>query len=131
MPSQTLVPTQAVQGPYPSLPVAATSLDITLQAVDPTNGNYFVADPILNTFSSGSIGGDLLIVYNTTDSPATITFTSQPDAQGRSGDIASYTVGAGVLSAFEYSQLVGWTDVNGYVYFLGSAVGLLVAVLKR
>jgi hypothetical protein len=129
MPSQTLVTTQAIQGPYPSLPVPATALDLTFTAVDAVNGNYFQADP-LAVFPAGTIGGDILLVSNPTSGPLTITFTSQPDAQGRSGDIATYTVGAGVTSAFKYSQIVGWADANGYVYFLGTA-GLLVAILKR
>jgi hypothetical protein len=129
MPTQTLVATQAVQGPYPSLPVTAASLDLVFSAVDAVNGNYFVADPITQNGPQGTIGGDVLLVSNPTGAPLTITFTSQP-LNGRSGDITSYSIGAGVTSAFKYSLLAGWADGSNFVYFLAAA-GLLVAILKR
>jgi hypothetical protein len=124
----TQVPTQAIVGPYPSLPVAPGSLDITLTAVDAVNGNFFVADSVSN-LPQGSIGGDVLLVSNPTGGALTITFTSQP-LNGRSGDITTYSIGAGVTSAFKYSQLAGWADVNNNIFFTAAA-GLLVAALKR
>jgi hypothetical protein len=130
MPTQTLVATQPVQGPYPSLPVTAASLDLNFSAVDAVNGNYFVADQIaFNNGAQGTIGGDVLLVSNPTGGPLTISFTSQP-LNGRSGDITAYSVGAGVTSAFKFSQLAGWADNSSFVYFLAQA-GLLVAILKR
>jgi|SRR5271157_2975970 len=125
----TPVPTQAVQGPYPTIPVAPASLDLTFTAVDAVNGNYFTADQVGLTVQQGSIGGDVLLVTNPTAGALTITFTSQP-LNGRSGDIASYSVGAGVTSAFKYSQLQGWADATNSVFFTAQA-GLLVAVTKR
>jgi hypothetical protein len=118
----TQILTQAVQGPYPTIPVAATSLDLTFT-------NYFVADAVTANLPSGTVGGDELIVHNPTAGALTITFTSQP-LNGRSGDITSYSVGAGVHSAFKYSQLQGWVDANGNVNFTAQA-GLVVAVLRR
>lgn len=126
---QTQITTQPIVGPYPVVPVAAASLDLAFTAVDAVNGNYFVADPLLLNLAQGSVGGDVLLVDNPTAGALTITFTSQP-LNGRSGDIASYSVGAGVTSAFKYSQLVGWADVSGNVYFLAQA-GLTVAILQR
>ena|SRR5579863_1558252 len=124
----TQVPTQAIAGPYPSLPVGLAALDLTLTAVDAVNGNYFTANAVSN-LPQGSIGGDILLVSNPTGGALTITFTSQP-LNGRSGDITTYSVGAGVHSAFKYSQLAGWADANGNVFFTAAA-GLLVAVLQR
>lgn len=126
---QTLVPTQPIVGPYPSLPVGAASLDLVFTAVDAVNGNYFVANGVVADLPSGSIGGDILLVLNPTAGALTITFASQP-LNGRSGDITAYSVGAGVLSAFKYSKLVGWADANSNVFFTGQ-VGLTVAVLQR
>jgi len=121
----TLIATQAVQGPYPTLPIAPTGLDLAFTAVDAVNGNYFVADQ-----SAAGVGnGDILVVNNPTGGALTITFTSQP-LNGRSGDIATYSVGAGVHSAFKYSQIAGWADANGFVYFTAAA-GLTVVILKR
>ena len=126
----TQVVTQNPVGPYPNLPVGAASLDIVFSAVDAVNGNYFQADgnPV-SVRPEGTIGGDVLLVNNPTGGALTITFTSQP-LNGRSGDITAYSVGAGVTSAFKYSNLVGWADVNGKVFFTAQA-GLLVAALQR
>jgi hypothetical protein len=127
----TQVNTQNPVGPYPVIPVAPTSLDIAFTAVDAVNGNYFTADnnPV-TVRPEGTYGGDILLIDNPTGGALTITFTSQPDAQGRSGDITTYSIGAGVTSAFKYSNLVGWADGTGKVFFTGAA-GLLVAVLER
>jgi hypothetical protein len=126
----TQVVTQNPVGPYPNLPVAALALDIAFVAVDAANGNYFQGDgnPV-SVRPEGTIGGDVLLVSNPTGGALTITFTSQP-LNGRSGDITIYSVGAGVTSAFKYSNLVGWADGMGKVFFTGQA-GLLVAVLAR
>jgi len=129
MPTQTLVATQPVVGPYPALPVGAGSLDITFTAVDAVNGNYFVASTPLSIRPEGTIGGDILLVNNPTGGALSISFTSQP-LNGRSGDISTYSVGAGVTSAFKYSQLAGWADGSSFVYFAAQA-GLTVAVLAR
>lgn len=132
MPTQTIIEPQVVQGPYPSLPAGEGSLDLVFTAVDAVNGNYFFADPV-SDLSQDIIGGYVLLVTNTGEGsppgPLTITFTSQP-INGRSGDITSYSVGVGVTSAFKYSQLAGWADVDNLVYFLAQA-GLLVAIVTR
>lgn len=125
----TQVPVQPIVGPYPTLPVAAASLDIVFTAVDAVNGNFFTANGIASDLPSGTIGGDILLVLNPTLGALNITFTSQP-LNGRSGDITTYSVGAGVHSAFKYSKLVGWADVNSNVFFTADA-GLTVAVLQR
>jgi|SRR5271157_2191821 len=130
-PTQTLIATQPVVGPYPSLPVGANSLNLIFTAVDAVNGNYFVADnnPV-TVRPEGTFGGDVLLVNNPTGGALGITFNSQSDAQGRTGDIAAYSVPANTIAAFKYSNLVGWADISGYVYFAGVA-GLTVAILQR
>src|ERR1700675_970919 len=102
----TQIAVQPVAGPYPALPVGAGTLDIVFTAVDAVNGNFFVADPVTNVGLPSGLGGNVLLVSNPAGGsppnigPLTITFASQPDAAGRGGDIASYSVGLGVTSAF-------------------------------
>src|ERR1700674_5008366 len=121
MPTQTRIAVQPIVGPYPSLPVGAGSLDLVFTPVDAINGNYFVANPVTTVGLPDGLGGNILLVSNpaggSPPTPLTITFMSQP-LNGRSGDIVSYSVGLGMTSAFKYSQLVGWADANGFVYFL-------------
>jgi hypothetical protein len=137
MPTQTLIATQPIVGPYPTLPVAPTSLDLVFTAADPVNGNYFVADQFSylsqapGNFPLGSIGGDYILVWNQAGAPATVTFTSQPDAQGRTGDITTYTVAANTISALKLSALKGWQDNSSNVYLLASAATVFLAVLQR
>src|SRR5579863_9076738 len=102
----TQIAVQPIAGPYPVVPVAPASLDLAFVAAD-VSGNFFTADAISLTVGSNSIGGDILLVWNTDAAPHNLTITSQP-LNGRSGDITSYAVGAGVISAFKFSQLAGW-----------------------
>src|SRR5208282_2358985 len=137
MPTQTQVTTQPVAGPYPAtLPVPATSLDLVFTAADPVNGNYFAADQFSYISTApgispqGSIGGDVLLIWNQAGSPATVTITSQP-LNGRSGDIVSYSVAANTISAFKFSDLAGWQDNLANVYLQASAATVFLAVLQR
>jgi hypothetical protein len=136
MPTQTQVATQPIVGPYPTLPVGATSLDLVFTAADPVNGNYFTADQFSylsqapGNFPQGSIGGDYLLMWNQSGSPVTVTLTSQP-VNGRTGDITSYTIAANTISAFKFSNLAGWQDGTSNVYLLASSASLFLAVLQR
>jgi hypothetical protein len=126
MPTQ--IAPQPVVGPYPSFPVAPASLDLVFAAAD-VSGNFFTADQIAVTVGSGSIGGDILLVWNTDTNPHNLTISSQP-LNGRTGDITSYAVGAGVISAFKFSQLAGWQ--NGTTVSLTADSALVkLAVLTR
>jgi hypothetical protein len=137
MPTQTLIATQPIVGPYPSLPVAPASLDLVFTAADPVNGNYFVADQFSYISAApgnlplGSIGGDYILVWNQAGAPATVTFTSQPDAQGRTGDITTYSVAANTISALKLSNLTGWQDGTHNVYVQASAATVFFAILQR
>jgi hypothetical protein len=131
MPTQTLIATEPIAGPYPTLPVAATSLDLTWTAADTVNGNYFILDKIVNFGSAGGGGGDVLLVWNTDTSAHNLTLKSQPDQAGRSGDITTYSVGAGVVSAFDYSQLSGWADSSGFVYISADNATVKFAILQK
>lgn len=127
----TAITTQAIAGPFPTLPVAATSLDLVWTAGDPANGNEFAADNLVTSGPQGSIGGDILLAWNTDTNPHNLTLQSQPDAQGRSGDITNYQVGAGVISAFKYSEFTGWSDVNGNVLLTTDSALVKFAIVRR
>jgi hypothetical protein len=123
-------------GPYPTLPLASTSLDLTFAAADDVNGNFFTADPLTvvvpqGTITGATVGGNLILVWNTDTAPHTISISSQPDAAGRSGDLSSYTVGAGVISAFKLSQVLGWADGFGNVSLTADSALVKFAIIQR
>jgi hypothetical protein len=136
-PTQTLIPTQAVQGPYPTQPVAPPALGVTFTPSDTVNGNYFVADPVTPApqgYSSAlTTGGDILLVQNTNAGTAAFTLTSQPDSAGRSADgsLAPYQLPANSISAFKFSDFNGWADGSGFVYIQCLATGVSFAILQR
>jgi hypothetical protein len=132
----TPIITQPMVGPYPTLPLAPASLDLTFTSADNVNGNSFTADPLVTvvpqgTITGSTVGGNLILVWNTDTNPHNITITSQPDAAGRSGDIATYTVGAGVHSAFKLSQVLGWADGFGNVTLTADNPLVKLAVIQR
>jgi len=87
------------------------------------NGNFF-------TTGSMAAGGNILFVWNTDVSSHNFTITSQPDAHGRSGDIATYAIGAGVISAFKLSQIAGWADNSGRVFVTADNALVKFAVVQ-
>jgi|SRR5688572_19967878 len=109
---------QTPVGPYPTLPVAANSLDVTFTAADTTNFEQFLAD-----------GKNLVLVRNThATNPGTVTFTSSADPQGRTGDITTYSLGAGEVMAFLFKR-PGWMQSDLYIYMQASATTMQYAVL--
>ena len=129
----TQIATQTVQGPYPSLPVAPTSLDLVFTPADIANGNFFVADTPITVRPEGVYGGDVLLVWNTTAGALQFSLASQPDAQGRNGDgsTAPYTIAANTISAFKLSQITGWADGSNNIYVSSPSASVLFAILKR
>jgi hypothetical protein len=129
----TLMLTQSVVGPYPTLPLPPASLDLVFNAADNVNGNFFTADPpiIINPATGTTIGGDIILVWNTDTNPHNLTITSQPDVAGRVGDITTYVVGAGVISAFRLSQVVGWTNISGAVTLSADSPLVKIAIIQR
>lgn len=100
--ARVLVAAQTTPGAYPTLPITANSRDLTFQAGDNSLGNY----------TSIVEGKTLVVVHNTDSGAHTVTFTSQPDTYGRSGDISSYSLGAGELGLFGPFKALGWSDAG-------------------
>ena len=118
MPFTNVTP-QVPVGPYPALPVAPAGLDLAFVTLDAANGNSFVVT-----------GKEILVIWNPDVSGHTVTIASAPDALGRTGDIATYTVGAGVISAFLINNVNGWKQTDGTVHITGNSALLKVAILR-
>lgn len=118
MPRQTLTKT-TTKGPYPALPVAANSLDIPFTAADTVNKEQFVPS-----------GNDLVLVWNTDPvDPHTVTFNSAPDEKKRTGDIPTYSIGAGEVAQFRFRK-PGWRQSDGMIYMEASDPAIQYTVLQ-
>lgn len=117
---RTNIATQIPVGPYPAGGVVgAAALDLAWVTADIVNNDEFV-------FS----GKEVLLVWNPDASAHHVTLTSAPDEHGRSSDVTSYSVGAGVISAFSFrggSQ--GWQQSDGHVYLTSDSALVKFVVL--
>lgn len=110
---------QTPKGPYPTLPVAADSMDLTMLAADTVNKEQFVPS-----------GDDLVIAHNTDGASArTITFTSAPDDKNRTGDISAYSIGINEIAVFRFKKK-GWVQSDGRIYIEASNAAVKWAVLQ-
>jgi len=105
-------------GPYPTLPVAANALDLAETAAIVADKEQFVPS-----------GDDLVIIHNTGASPYTVTFTSAADSLRRTGDITTYSVGAGLLAALRFKK-PGWMQNDGRVYMEASNAAVKYVVIQ-
>lgn len=102
---------------YPALPVTADSLDVVWVAADTVNQNQFSPS-----------GDDLILVKNDDAGAQPVTLTSAPDAQGRTGDIAAYSIGAGEVAVFRV-KTAGWMQSDGKVYLEAASANVFFAVI--
>lgn len=119
--ARTLLTPLTVKGPYPGT-VSAGDLSVTaLDAVDNTNGNYWLGN-----------GRDLMVIENPTAGAITVTLTSIADQFGRKGDITAYSIPANTGHMFFwFGSLIGWAqDAQGSIYLDASATGLKVKILR-
>jgi hypothetical protein len=119
MPRQTLTKLTAL-GTFPALPLTANSADLTMTAADATNKEQFVAS-----------GNDLIIAHNTGASTRTITVTSVADGQTkRTGDITTFSLGAGEYAAFGPFGKQGWMQADGKIYLEASHAEVKFGVVQ-
>jgi hypothetical protein len=117
--SQTALTVTKPLGPYVAS-VAAEALKVTMQAADASNGNSF---PLT--------GKEILLIQNTDTVAHTVTISSVPDAEGRSGDITSYSVPAGEIHAFSFrGGTQGWQQTDGTVHLAVSSALIFFGVLQ-
>lgn len=94
------VAAQTTLGAYPELPLTANSADLAMQAGDNSLGNY-----------TALVDNKTFVIAQNTDSGAhTITFTSVVDTFNRTGNITSYSIGAGELAMFGPFKTLGWAN---------------------
>lgn len=112
--------TRVIQSPlsYPSLPVTALALDIAFTAADATN--------LEQTAMTAPF---ILLAWNSGGTPATITISSVADPQRRTGDITTYTVGAGLIAAIKFDSTVGWKQADGMLYYAASSANVKFACI--
>lgn len=117
--ARTSITKSTLQGPYPTLPVTANLLDLTFEAADVANKNQFAG-----------AGDDILLAWNTGASAYTVTFTSVADDKKRTGDVTTYSIGAGDIAAFRFKD-AGWKQSDGKIYIEAenAAVKFAVAAL--
>lgn len=118
MARSTLTKTTA-PGNFPTLQPAANSLDITMAATVVADKTQFVAS-----------GKDLIIAQNTGAAPHTITITSVASAKNnRTGDITSYSLGAGELAVIGPLEREGWVQTDGYIYLEADHIEIKFGVI--
>ncbi len=106
-------------GSYPALPIAPTGADFVFTAADAVNGNSFA-----------STGRELLLVQNSGATPYTVTVSSVADGLKRTGDIAAYSVGAGLTSMLGPFSQPGWQQSDGTVHVTASNAAVKLAVVR-
>src|SRR5262249_26348810 len=89
------------------------------------------------TGSGGSSGNSVILtdkllclVWNThASNDYTVTFTSLADSHGRTGDVTTYQVAHGVVSAFMF-PLDGWRQTDGMLSFEASNAAVKFAFIR-
>ena len=109
----TVLAKTALPGPYGVAGVA-----ITWQAADNVNGNHFIAT-----------GKEILLARNDDAGAQTVTVTSTPDPQNRTGDIDADSIAAGAYAAYQLFPISGWRDGSGYIVVTASDAAIFLAVL--
>jgi len=112
------IPVIIPKGPYPTLPVGALALDFVWTTADNATGDQF---PLT--------GRELILINNTSGGGLTVTLTSAPDPQGRTADITTYAVAAGLYSAFWVGKVDGWNQ--GGLFFLTSSAATMKYAIFR
>lgn len=114
----TALPIITPVGPYPAT-VGALALNFAFTAADASNGN-----------SIALTAHEVLLAYNSDTGSHTITFTSAADLQGRTQDITSYALGAGLYAVFNYrGGLNGWKQGDGTAHVTANDATVKFAVL--
>lgn len=115
--ARTNIPSQEPLGPFPTLPVTADGLDIAFTDGNASEGNEFTAT-----------GSDLLIAKNIGSGARTITLLSVVDQFNRTGDITTYSLGAGEVASFFFGTN-GWLQSNGKININVSHAEVKLAIL--
>lgn len=117
--ARTAIAPVAPIGPFPTLPVAANSLDFAFTAADVANGNVV---------AFGSYTRLLVLARNVNASAQTFTIDSAPDNLNREGDIGAYSLAQNEFAAFVCTRQ-GWRQADGGLYLNGAHADIQFAVI--
>lgn len=98
---------------------SAGAADLTMTAADATNKEQVAIT-----------GQELVIAHNTGASAYTVTISSVADDQGRTGDVATYSLAAGDYAIFGPFGLEGWKQTDGKLYFEASNASVKFGVVR-
>lgn len=98
----------------------AGEADITMAAADIAVQNDFTLNE-----------GDIVFAHNTSGGALTVTINSVADEKGRTGDITTYSVGAGEYAAFGPFTRPGWVQTTGKLHLEASGVAVKLGVLRQ
>ena len=104
---------------YPTLPVAANSLDFAFTA--PT--------AFVDGIDFAATGREVLLVQNADAGAQTVTLLSSADALNRTGDITAYSLSAGEFCVF-IPPVSGFAGANGRILTTMSNANVKVAVIR-
>ena len=96
----------------------AGEADVVLTAADVANFNYAM-------FKTG----DIVIAHNTDVAAQTVTITSIEDDQGRTGNIATYSLAADDIAVFGPFERNGWMQDDGQLYMRATSANVKFGVL--
>lgn len=118
MAAPTALAIQTILGPFATY--SANAADVTFAAGTITDGDTFVCT-----------GREILLVKNGTGTN-TITITSVANNKARTGDITTYSLGAGEFAAFGVglTNNAGWKATAGTIRITVSSTEVSVMVLK-
>jgi hypothetical protein len=106
-------------GNYPTLPITANSLDLPMAATVVADKTQFVAS-----------GKDLVIAQNTGATAHTVTISSVANPKdGRTGDVAAYSIDAGEIAVFGPFSREGWLQADGNIYLEANHVEIKFGVI--
>jgi hypothetical protein len=90
-----------------------------MTAADVGNMNQFVAS-----------GKDLLVIHNSGGSQYTFTVTSVADSYGRTKDITTETIDAGVYKVVGPLEILGWQQSDGKIYLAGNNAAVKFGIVR-
>jgi len=98
---------------------SAGAADLTMQAADVANKEAVVCT-----------GAEIVIAHNTGAGAHAITVSSVVDSYGRTGDVDSYSLGAGEYAVFGPFETEGWIQSDGKLYFEADNADVKFGVVK-
>jgi hypothetical protein len=112
---------QNVIAKYPAPPLTANAADFVWTAA---GADFADKARFIHT------GRELILVRNNNVGAKTVTIESVADPKNRTGNITTYSVGAGEYAVFGPFPVLGWRQTTGYLQLAASAADVMFAILR-